>query len=114
MSCAMRDSCFEVSGHAHAEQAEPIAARDLGQQREMWRGVFLGRRYAHQADQRQPPSRPHFVDEAVRFLWSDAGLLRLQTGVDLNEADRSFSFLLHRGGQRLGTTRSVEGLNRID
>ena len=54
MGRAEADRGLEIGAHPHAQPGEPVAPRDLAQQREMQRRLLVLRRHAHQPDDRQP------------------------------------------------------------
>ena len=63
----------------------PHCLRQLFQQRKMRAGVFVGRRDAHQAFDRQAVNVAAALDESHGFARVDAGFLFFKAGVDLHE-----------------------------
>jgi hypothetical protein len=80
----------------------------------MWRSGFVGRRQAHQAGDRQPEFVPAPSNEIVRLLRQHARLLRLATGIDLDQQSRSAALPGDLLGQRLGQAWTVQGMNHVE
>src|SRR5690606_32071547 len=83
-SRAEPDGDIVIARHAHRQIGHASLARQLLQKREMRSGIFVERRNAHQTVDRQAMDLPAALDESRRVAWSDTGLLRLGTGVDLH------------------------------
>ncbi len=64
---------------------KPVARGDLRGQREMRRRRIVDRRNAHQAGNLQTVFLAAAGNEGVGLAWSDARLLRLLAGVELDE-----------------------------
>src|SRR5229473_8127748 len=108
MGRAETDRRLEIGAHPHAELVEPVAPRNLAQQREVERRFLVLRRDAHQPDDRQVQPVAALADESVGGSWQYPRLLRLLAGIDLDERGQAPPGLIHLAGQRLGETRPVD------
>src|SRR6185312_4130033 len=79
---------FEISAHPHAETGKAVFVRQLLQQREMGRTIFVRRRYAHQSLHRQLENVAGMMNECARPGRRHARLLLL-AGIDLHEQARA-------------------------
>ena len=103
-----------VRAHAHRQQLQAVARRDLGGQREMRRRRFVGRRNAHQPVDRQPISVAAPRQKRIGILRQHAGLLRLGAGVDLDEQQRPAALLGDFLRQRLAQARPVDRMDGVE
>jgi hypothetical protein len=114
MGRAKANRLLEIGTHTHAEDAEPGASGDLAQQCEMWRGLLVERRNAHQAFDRQAEPIAALYDERVRLGGHDSGFLRFLAGVDLDQAGRATPGVFHFLGQGLSEPRPVDRFDHIE
>ncbi len=105
---------FEIGAHAHADDGKPVAVGDLRQQREMRRGLFIGRRNAHHAGHRQIQLISAKRYKGIGLARCDTGLLRLLAGIDLHEARGPDAGGIHFAGQLAGQLFAVDGLDHIE
>src|ERR1035437_789054 len=101
MSSAQLDRGHEIRAHAHGQQLEPVAPRDLSGEREMRARRFVERRNAQQPGNGQAVGRAALVEKRVGVLRQHAGLLRLGAGVDLDQQKRRAPLLGDLLAQRL-------------
>src|ERR1035437_9435492 len=117
MSSAQLDRGHEIRAHAHRQQLEPVAPRDLGGEREMRPRRLVERRNAHQ------PRNGQAVDRADASLAVDASIIsaRITATVTANKgAILATNFALPRNvaarciyGSSTVSTRSTAGFSRI-
>ncbi len=104
----------EVRAHAHGQELQPVALRDLRGEREMRRGRFVGRRNTHQPCDRKPIGFTAGLEERIGRFRQHAGLLRLGAGVDLHEQGRRAALLGDLLGQGLAERGAVDGVDGIE
>src|SRR3954469_1712821 len=114
MRGAERDGRGEVRAHSHRQESEAIASRDLDREGEMRRGWFTGRRDAHQAGERQAMTLATGLEELIRRLRLDAGLLRLAAGVHLDQESRPLTLSGDLLGQRLAQAWPIDRMNGVE
>ena len=110
MGGTLRDGLLEIAAHAHRQSGQPIARRDLRQQREMQARGFVNRGNAHQAFQGQA-KRAAFGHQRVRLLDGTPGLLAFVARVHLNEDVRTLPGF--PGDPRDGL-RQLDSIDRMD
>src|SRR3954470_15515302 len=88
------DRGLVIGAHAHREPRQPVARRDLGEEREMRRGRLVGGRDAHQPFDPEPPFVAAAREKSIGSLGRHAALLRLLAGVDLDEEPGGASALV--------------------
>jgi len=114
---AERDSRFEVVAHAHAEAGQAKLGRKLRQESEVHRGFLLERRDAHQAGHIEFELIAAERHERRRLPGQHAGLLRLRSGVDLDEEREPLALALHLlgdGARDLFPVDGVDGVEQLD
>src|SRR4029453_260801 len=73
MRRAKRNRCGKIGAHAHRQQFQTIAFRDLGGEREMGSGSFVKGRNAHKPRYSQPKLIATSREKAVSVLWKTGG-----------------------------------------
>ena len=89
MGCPKPDCDLVIPAHAHAFDFQTMAIGNLAQQGKMRGRLFIHRRDAHQALDRQVKVITAHLDEIIRILWRNSGLLFFFAGIDLNEQIRA-------------------------
>src|SRR5690606_7681977 len=111
---AEADRDLEVGAHAHAQHLEVVTLCDLAQQGEMRRRLLVLGRDAHEADDGKPVLAATGLDEGVGLGRQHARLLRLGTGIHLDQAFGAPSRALHLVSQRLGEAGAVDRLDDVE
>src|SRR5262245_24031169 len=114
MCGAELDGGLEIGGHPHRQELEPVALRDLRQEREMrcWR--LIEGRDAHHPFDRQPVLASAGGYEAVGLLRRDTGLLRFLARVHLHEEARAAPLKADLLGERRGDRWAVDAVDGVE
>ena len=114
MGRAEPDRDREVRAHAHGEQRQAIAGRDLCREREVRRRRFVERRDAHQAGDGEAVFVAAARDEGIGVLRQHARLLRLGAGVDLDEQEGAAALPLDLLRHRSADARPVDRMDGVE
>lgn len=105
---------FEIAAHPHGQVLQPIFSPEIRQQGEMRRGGLFGWRNAHQAVDFQVAFIAGKGEQGLKSSRRDTGLLRLLTGIDLDEQARTTPDPFHGRRKRTGEFRPVERLDDVE
>ena len=100
-----------ISAHSHRDERQVARPRETGKQREMRASRLVRWRDAHQSADIEPALARGNVEQRVKLVHRHTGLLRLVSGIDLNEAGHLPADLVHRLAQ---LTRELWPVQRLD